>query len=342
MSELITEEKVVNPSKPPKKKWGFLFILIALLALISVLGYGYFQLAKNSMALAKNISDLQTQISVQNNALTELKNNNEALLKANEKNETTLAQQEKIMSDWGQAQKGNMDKWRVAEAQQVVKLANDELQFTQHIPLALALLKRANEILSDLQDPKLLDLRKAVATDIATLETTKTVDITDLYIKLTALNTQYDKLPLPYQPLKPQETSVDASSPSATWWRKGLDKTWQALQKIVIVKYNGKEALPLVLPDEKMFLYQNLHAQMENTLWAVLNGNAKVYRASLGRQEAWIKSYFSPDAEVTKTVLQQLQSLQQVDFTPPNLNLSTTLKLFDTYFTDTAANTTQQ
>ncbi len=44
-----------------------------------------------------------------------------------EKSVELSAKQEQIIADWQAAQKGNLNKWYVAEAQYLVRLANDHL-----------------------------------------------------------------------------------------------------------------------------------------------------------------------------------------------------------------------
>ena len=78
------------------------------------------------------------------------------------------------------------------------------------------------------------------------------------------------------------------------------------MKKIVIVHYNGSEQLPLVLPDEKIFLYQNLHAQLENAMWAVLHQRAEIYQASVMRAVGWTQRYFDQAAPATQSMISNL------------------------------------
>jgi uroporphyrin-3 C-methyltransferase len=103
------------------------------------------------------------------------------------------------------------------------------------------------------------------------------------------------------------------------------------------VRDTAKNALPLILPEEKAFLYQNLHAQMESAMWAVLQHNNDVYQASLARSLAWIQLYFDQEAAPTKNMLQNIAELQKTNIELKATNLSATLQLFDNYFAQTKA-----
>lgn len=143
-------------------------------------------------------------------------------------------------------------------------------------------------------------------------------DITEIYLQLNFLNAQLDTLVLPSNPLAGYQKNILATSdntPPSSWWRSLLDKLMQMLSKIVIISPNNGKRQPLVMPEAKAFLYQNLHAQMENVMWSVLHRNNEVYHASLLRMTQWINTYFALDNVQTQNVLKDLQRLQTVQIT---------------------------
>lgn len=329
--EIVDEEKQPEKQRQNGIKTGILLLTLAIIIFICAFGFGYFELAKVNVSLAQMVADLKSQMANTQNDMAALQKSVATLQQSAQKSATLATQQEQIMNEWRAAQKGDVNKWHIAEAQYLVNLANDHLQFTHNVTLAIALLQRADQVLQNLQDPNLLEIRKSLAADIASLQATPQIDMTSLYLHLTGLNAQLDQLPLPINPLKPDVNQMhSATLPTGLpWWKEGWERTWDALGKIVIVRNTGANALPLVLPDEKIFLYQNLHAQMESAMWGVLHRNAEVYQASLSASIAWIQQYFVQDAPETKSMLQHLQELRKINIQPPALNLSTTLQLFD-------------
>lgn len=138
-------------------------------------------------------------------------------------------------------------------------------------------------------------------------------DVTAIYTKLIAVNVQLDQLPLPPTPLQ-QETAVTSTDENnMSSWQKGLNRTLQALYQIVIVRYNENKTMPLVLPEERHFLYQNLHAEMQSAIWGVLHRNPAVYHTSLARVTNWVQQYFVQSSPATAMVLQELTALQSID-----------------------------
>lgn len=325
-SEEIKKENKKSTSPFPWLKIGIFFSTIAIVIFISAFSYGYFELTRANVSLAQMITDLQNQIVRNQNDVTALQQNLQ-------KSQTLFVEQAKIIAEWRAAQKGDLERWQAAEAQYLVKLANHQLQFNHNISLAIILLQTADQILQNLHDPNLLPIRQVITTDLANLRAAQQVDVTSLYQRLVVLNGQLDQLPLPTQPIKSAET-IPTEATSLPWWQKGLQQSWQTLKQIVVVRYHPANSLPLVMPEEKMFLYQNLHAQLENAMWGVLHQNAVIYQTGLDRSITWIQKYFVQDAQTTQTVLQNLQELKQINLLPPVLTLAAPLLLFEHYFAE--------
>ncbi|VVC74820.1 Putative uroporphyrinogen-III C-methyltransferase [Aquicella siphonis] len=333
-------ETLENQPENRRSHWvgiGISFSVLAVVVMIGAFGYGFFQLSQINVGLARSVSDLQSRWENSQKQVAVLQKNVDELEQAGQKSLELSAQQEKVLSEWRAAQQGDMNKWHVAEARYLVKLANDHLQFSHDINMALILLQQADSVLQNLQDPGLLEIRKSVAADIANLQALPQTDVTSLYLRAIALDAQVNQLPLPASPLKndSQPAPAAAVSPDLPWWKAGLEYAWQGLNRIVIIRKNGGNALPLVLPEEKIFLYQNLHAQMENVIWSILHGNIAVYQASLVRVTAWIQQYFDQDSQATKNMLQSLDELRKINIQPPVTNLSNTLQLFEQNFAKT-------
>lgn len=139
-------------------------------------------------------------------------------------------------------------------------------------------------------------------------------DLTEIYLQLNFLNAQLDALPLPVSPLSNVQNALanKASAAATSWWQAIVDKLMAMLSKIVIVHYNPTDIKPLVAPEAKTFIYQNLHAQMENVMWAVLHRNNEIYHSGLIRMSQWINTYFALDKAQTQNVLKEIQRLQTV------------------------------
>lgn len=335
----MTDDVNAESQPSPRQKGWMPFLSFFMLALI-LIGCGcYFYYQHVNSSYARLFTAATTQAIANQQQLEALQKSVSVLQEADQQSQAVATKQQQMINEWEAAQKGDLEKWYVAEAEYLVKLANDHVQFTHNMTLAITLLQRADQILSQVQDSRLLEIRKSIAANLANLQASQPIDTTKVYVQLTALNNLIDQLPLPINPLpaNTQQTTITTNDPEATWWQKGLSHTWQALSKIVIVRNTSQNSLPLVLPEEKIFLYQNLHAQMESAMWGVLHHNAAVYQLSLMRASAWIQKYFTPESPMVKSTLQQLQQLQSLNLQTPMVNLNATMQLFDNYFSQNKA-----
>ncbi len=326
MSEQIETNSIENKAKTLRARFISIAIFVltaAIVTFIIMIGYCYFQLANVNISLIHLYSSLQKQMSQIQVDMTVLK---KLVAEAN-----VMAQKAQALS-----QQSKVGQWRVAEAQHLVKLANDEMQFRHNIPLALVLLQRAEKVLQEVQDMNVDALRNAVAANIAQLQALPVLNMADLYMRVVALDKQIDQLPLPTSISNSKTTTTatttttPAADKAASMWQQSWDRTVRALQNIVVVRYNGSNTLPLVLPDERIFLYQNLHARMQSVMWAVLNRQADIYQASLISVIDWTQKYFVQDVMETRAFLQQVQELQKINIQPANISFADTLQLFAT------------
>jgi uroporphyrin-3 C-methyltransferase len=332
--EIITVEKEPETHRMGWVKFAILLFIIAIVMLLGCFGYGYYQLLKLNVGLEKTVTNIEGRLLNDQSNLGTLKKQVMDLEQVTQKSQDLSAQQEQLMGEWRAAQKGDLDNWHIAEAEYLAKLANDHLMYSHNGKMAQTLLAQADHILGNIQGANVLELRKSIATDLASLQAAPDVDVTSLYLQLSGLNNALDVLPLPAVALTRDGIPVGNQllDKNLPWWKAGWERTLQALRQIVIVRYNGSKALPLIMPDEKAYLYLNLHAQLESAMWAVLHRDQDVYQASLLRTSAWIQQYFVQDAAATTSTIKRLDDLQKINIQPPTTNLSATLQLFDNYF----------
>lgn len=321
-------EQNVKPSRPcPWRRVG-LFVLIAAILAVAAGGYfAYTSLLKSHSQLAAEVAALQK--AQQSNDAAELQKNVSTALESTQQLQDDVKNLQKTVAELTQTEHVGKSTLEIAQANYYVKLANENLQYANNVPLAITLLKMADDTIHRLDDPKLDTARKALAEDIANLQGIPQVDVTGIYMRLAALNNQLDKLQLPNKALNvdTQAATVE-TAPSQSWWQRGLHTTWQALQKIVVVRYHEKGALPLVAPDQQMYLYQNLHAMIAQSTWGLLHGQQAIYQTSLQQTAEWVKQYFLADSAVTQAVLAELNQLQQVNIHPANPTINSSTQAF--------------
>jgi len=325
--EVIATEETVQHSKPASGKLGLAVIFILVLALAGAAGFGLYQLNQAHLSLTRTLMEVKQQTVTSQQDLQAVKQ--------------ALSDLQKSAAE--SKQQSEQKPWPVAEAYYLTRLAGHYLQLTHDAQKAYLLLQSASDVLQQVPGSAVDALRQSLANDIASLQSASPATTEQLYLALATIYNQLDNLPLPPAPLQASTSETEKSQDNSNlpWWKLQWHKSMDALQKIVIVRYTGATDLPLVMPEERMFLYQNLHAQMEEAMLGLLQQNTGVYQVSLVRLTAWIKKYFVQDAPLTVNILQQLQDLQTAKLQPPAVNLSATLQLFDQFLGQNQSNPVQ-
>lgn len=314
-------------------KIGILFSMLGVIVSLGLLYYVFNQLMTLNLTQAQRINHLEnnlTQLQKETPSLT--KSMNEQLLPLREE----LGKQNQLLTNLSASHQTSESQWSVQEAASLIKLANDHLQLEENIPLAIKLLQTADQTLSQNPDPKILMIRKAIAVDLASLQSVPQVDVATIYMRVSALNDQVDHL-TPALSLMPAATEKQTAEPnkdqSLPWWKKGLEHSWHQLKKIVVVRYMPEQTLPLLMPDQQIYLYQNIHAAFEKALWAVLHKQPVIYQASLQQAATWITKYFTVNAAST-AMLNAIKELQQINLHPPMTKTLTSVSALQNYFAE--------
>lgn len=138
--------------------------------------------------------------------------------------------------------------------------------------------------------------------------------ISSIYLKLVALGVQLDQLPL--QQITQTSQSNAVIDQNQTRWQRGLQIIWKALQNIIIVRHHSDGLMPLITAEQQSLFYQNLHAILAQSIWALLYKQPEVYQSSLQQLVTQIKRYFVLDAPLTRSVLNDLMQLEKVNVKP--------------------------
>lgn len=333
------EEQVASShsnKKPHFFPWGSIGIVCAglgIAVMLIVASLAYCRLFNINIFLAKKIDGLHHQLEQTQTSLIDMQKTTLEAQQAVQQVQNTLENQKQLLSQISHPPRSDKDEWEMTKAYHYVKLAHDHLQFDQDVRLAITLLQAADQTLRPLTDPKLADIRKALANDITSLQSVPALDTAGIYLRLSALNEQVDKLPVSNK-LLPAETpppSTTKNEPSTAGWKRGLQTSWQALQQIIVVRHHSSTVLPLVTPDQHIFLYQNLHAFLLQSMWALLHKQATIYHSSLQQSIEWIKQYFATDSPVAQSMLTNFYQLEQINISPQIPSITNSLHEFQNY-----------
>ena len=221
----------------------------------------------------------------------------------------------------------NRDDWEIAEIQQLLTNAGQQLQLTGSVQVALAALQSADARLARADKPQYNQLRRAIARDIARMKAVPDTDLTGAAIKLDESINQIDALPLlsgermldraPGEADKPaQPGAKGASAPAAGQAGAGnaITRLWDYVlgelgQVIRVRKVDDTNAL-LLSGDQGWFLRENVKLRLLNARLALLSRNEPVFRNDLAAAQAMIGRYFDTRSRRVQGVLTLLKQAQ--------------------------------
>ncbi|MFJ2992811.1 uroporphyrinogen-III C-methyltransferase [Pandoraea sp. NPDC087047] len=211
----------------------------------------------------------------------------------------------------------NRDEWVLAETEQIVTSANQQLQLTGNVRGALIALEGADARLARTGAPQLAGVRDALKKDIDRLKAVPAADLPQLTGKLDQAIAMIDTLPLQAEEQRVAPKS-DASGPSgagetgwsATWHRLSAEMVGSLKQLVQVRRLDDPDVM-LVAPEQGAFLRANLKLRLLNARLALLARNASAVHSDVQVAEAALDKYFDAKSRriaAVKTLLDQVDS----------------------------------
>ena len=215
--------------------------------------------------------------------------------------------------------------WLLAEAEYLMRLANQRLLMGKDVKGALVLLKAADDIMLELDDSALFPVREMLAADMAALRTADRVDMEGNYLQLAATAKQADQLRLIDMP---QLALAEPEQQPAQDWQQRLEFGLQAagnkLGQYIQITRRDEIYQPLLAPEYEAAVRQNVQLMFEQAQTASLSGRQHLYEDSLAKAKKWLNNYYTLDMQSTQAVIAMIDELsaQQVAVSLPDISSS--------------------
>ena len=295
---------------------GAIAIAIALAVAGGVYHYSGSQYSSQTAAntaLVNQLQALQKQQTAQQHEFSAQLAQQTAALQDSLKQQAILTQQLETVQEKVASFSGNDAKaWLLAQADFLVKLAGRKLWSDQDVTTAAALLKTADASLSDMNDPSIIPVRRALTDDITRLAKISQVDYDGIILKLNQLSNSIDNLRLSdnYNDGSPMDSDDTELSGSLTEWRQNLLKSWNSfMDSFITIRRRDETAIPLLAPNQDIYLRENIRSQLLVAAQAVPRHQQEIYKQSLETVSTWVRAYYDTDDASTKTFLDELDSL---------------------------------
>ncbi|QBR49971.1 uroporphyrinogen-III C-methyltransferase [Erwinia sp. QL-Z3] len=317
-------ETTTSEQKPPRKPkntgtaLGVLAIAIALAIGVGLYINGKHQAQQQAAAnqtLANQLSDLQQQAASDKQTLVQQLATQSSALDTAHQQQTAMSQQLDELKQKVATISGNdAHTWLLAQADYLVKLAGRKLWSDQDVTTAAALLKSADQSLADMNDPSLIDVRRALTQDISTLSAVSQVDYDGVILKLNQLSNGVDNLRLADNDSdgSPMDQDSGELSSSLREWRQNLVKSWHNfMDDFITIRRRDTTAEPLLAPNQDVYLRENIRSRLLIAAQAVPRHQDQIYKQSIDTVSTWVRAWFDTHDPATKAFLSQLDDLSQ-------------------------------
>jgi uroporphyrin-III C-methyltransferase len=201
------------------------------------------------------------------------------------------------------------DEWVLAEIEQILTIASQQLQLAGNVRAALVALQTADARLARSDRPQFAPLRKVLAADIERLKAAPTPDIPGLAIKLDQLIATADSLPLAQESRPATRADEGAEKMEGGLWRRLGTDFLSELKQLVRVEHMDRPDPALMSPSQAFFLRENLKLRLLNARLALLARDEATFRADVRTANAWLDRYFDRKARATASMQASLAQL---------------------------------
>lgn len=342
-AETAPEQQPAAPAAAPKRGSSGLawFAILLVLGVAGASGWVVMEAQKREAAMAGRVAQLETltQAAAQKDdnriaslgeslqsefsqGLSELEavasGEDFRLAKSIETLQTQVAAQREELSRFSSADR---DAWLMAEAEYLLRLANQRLIMASDAQAAKALLENADKVLRQLDDTTLYDVRGALAADLAAVRAVPKIDVEGLYLRLSALIEQAATLRIFQLPEREQtELRQEADNWQETL-REGYEAALDKIKEYIIIRRRDVPMQTLMDPQWEGMVRQNLRMLLEQAQVALLSQNQTLYVESLERAEHWVKEFSESDGAAAQALSLEIRQLAaaQVSVDMPDL-----------------------
>lgn len=319
-----------DPPQPARQGWLNPALVLAAVALIAVLGLAWNTLNRlqdMELQLARRIGEFDAAGREARSAVRDanaILNDLTARLSALE-NRAQEAQSEQLaLAAMYQELARSQDERVVADIEQTLLLAQQQLRLAGNVRAALIALEAAEARLARLGKPQFAGLQEAIGRDIARLKLLPAADIAGINARLDVLVQSVDRLRLAVEPgpthtLAPQTVTGDR-------WQRLWQGTLDELRQLIRVQRLDKPDAALLPPEQAWFLRENLKLRLLAARLAMLNRDEAAYKADLAMAQAWVERYFNTQEPLTQGVLASLKELAALPVAQQEADLSESLK----------------
>ena len=201
------------------------------------------------------------------------------------------------------------DQMVLAEVEQLLLIAGQQLQLAGNVKAALIAMQQADSRLQRLDRAALSGLRRAINSDMDKLRALPDVDVSAINSRLDNLISIVNRLPLVQDARAAQESIAPAVVPADGTLKKLLRDIWQEAKNLVRIENTHLEEMPLLSPTQSFFLRENLKLRLLSARLALLSRDEASFKYDIKTAQEWVRLYFDVKTGDGAQAISALQKL---------------------------------
>ncbi|MGB2148490.1 uroporphyrinogen-III C-methyltransferase [Cobetia amphilecti] len=328
------------PGEPQGKKskaGSIALILVIVLAIVVAVlawfGWQRLNALPDAQGLDKQVSESVTQqvgqVSSKVDGLSSTLEKNESRVSELDKRLSSESQDteqalNKVLEELSKSQQTDARDWHYAEAEYLLRLANQRLQLERDVNGADALLENADARIAAANNPALLPVRKAIQSELASLDSVPRVDRSGIYLALLAEQEQLARLPLK-QDVAEIAAKVENDAAPTGGWQQQLARFGNELKDLVTVRRHDEALEALITPEQESYLRQNVRLVLEQAQLALLKEEPKLYQAAIDKAITLVNGYYDTKTDGVQNAVAKLEELKSKTIRPELPDISASL-----------------
>ena len=295
-ADTVTKRRAQRRTDKPIRTGRFAAGLALVLAIVAVLASGYVGYLVNSK---RGLSDAKGRLFNVEQETTQLQaltaQMNQELSTQRETQDMLKSSVQTLHDEIGKGRRA----WLLAETANLLVIAQHRLAYARDPAQALEALRAADRQLQQLGDPSYQPVRKILEREIDALETFQRLDLGGMAQRLGKLAGRVDSLPL--APL-PQEPAASEGESSFT------REIWKDLRDLVRIRTTTDVRRPLLLPEHKYFLRENLRLMLYGAQIALLHGDIATLELNASAAHKWLADYYDASNSSVRAASAELEA----------------------------------
>lgn len=357
-----TEDTMSSPKDKPsptsstkeKKSGSGLALFVAILALLIALvvgggaGWMYQQNMELRQELASQDSELASKLNLSSRSAGQREKQIDSVIKqlksqkqTNNQIQNSVAMVSEQVSEFDKSlqaiSKTDRSDWALAEAEFLLRLANERVFTGGNLANAKGLLKSAEAILVSVDEMGLLPIRQALANDMIILNEAAETDRVGLYMKLEALSGLVAKLSV-IDTEAPDEgdkidvmDAIDGDAPIEKQFEQGFDAALDKLNSYIRIENRSEPVQAVPTPAESVLVQHNLRILINQAQLAVMSSDQALYNKSLEKVESEAARYLSMKDINTRIFLDSVKEYKDIELVGQLPDISRSRQMLKTY-----------